>query len=280
MSVFQKRRILMKIFMLLFSISALAILACNGAATIEAPQITAVRMGSSYITAYWEKNESIESHADFVGYNIYVHTDSSVLLVSDGEELNKFNSQAIHDTLYQMNGLSQDSIYYVQVRTVNTDNKVDGYDSVLPFLKASTRPEFTVSMRLAAESQPVNDSSAIRYRDALVMTDSLMADSVADMWVRLSGDTVSFISPDLHPVYGAGAIQTFFYNIGPGDFNSTSVVASEPTLEQSEVSVGDIVIARTEGGNYVKLYVDSIDLQNSAIAILYAYQNIPGFPYF
>ncbi len=270
----------MKIFMLLFSISALAILACNGAATIEAPQITAVRMGSSYITAYWEKNESIESHADFVGYNIYVHTDSSVLLVSDGEELNKFNSQAIHDTLYQMNGLSQDSIYYVQVRTVNTDNKVDGYDSVLPFLKASTRPEFTVSMRLAAESQPVNDSSAIRYRDALVMTDSLMVDSVADMWVRLSGDTVWFISPDLHPVYGAGAIQTFFYNIGPGDFNSTSVVASEPTLEQSEVSVGDIVIARTEGGNYVKLYVDSIDLQNSAIAILYAYQNIPGFPYF
>jgi hypothetical protein len=258
----------------------LIILACNGAVTIGAPQMTAVRMGSSHITAFWEEDESIESHPDFIGYNIYIYTDSSALLVNDGEELNKFNSQAIHDTTYQVSGLSQDSIYYVQVRTVNAENKVDGYNSALPFLKASPRPEFTVTMRLAAESQPANDSSAIRYRDALIMPDSLMADSAADMWARVSGDTIWFVSPDLHPVYGSGALQTFFYNMGPDDFYSTSVVTSEPGLEETEITAGDIIVARSEGGNYVKLYIDTVDLQNHVVTVLYAYQNIPGFPYF
>jgi hypothetical protein len=30
----------------------------------------------------------------------------------------------------------------------------------------------------------------------------------------------------------------------------------------------------------VKLYIDTVDLQNDVIVILYAYQNIPEFSYF
>jgi hypothetical protein len=112
------------------------------------------------------------------------------------------------------------------------------------------------------------------------MADSSMADSTADMWVKASGDTVWFVSPSGHPLYGAGARQTMFSNIGSGEFDTISGVTSEPASAQTEVISGEIVIAKNEDGNYVKLHVDTIDLQNDVIIILYAYQNIPEFPYF
>ncbi|MDH4211809.1 MAG: fibronectin type III domain-containing protein [candidate division WOR-3 bacterium] len=258
----------------------LMILSCNGAVTIESPQVKNVFMGTNHLMIFWEKNELIENSTDFAGYNVYVYTDSSALLVDDGEELNKFNSQTIQDTTFQANGLLQDRVYFVQVRTVNTENKVNGYNATTPFMRASPRPEFTVTMKIAAESQPVNDSSAVRYSDGLVMADSSMIGSAADMWVKASGDTVWFVSPSGHPLYGSGARQTMLSNIGPGDFNAISGIASEPASEEIEVVAGEIVVAKNEDGNYVKLYIDTIDLQNDVIVILYAYQNIPEFPYF
>ena len=270
----------MRGFLFICGLFLVFILSCNGAVTIGSPEMTAVFMGSTYLRVFWERNESIENNADFVGYNVYIYTDSIALLVDDGEELNKFNSQVIQDTTFQANGLSQDNIYYVQVRTVNIEDKVNGYNSTTPFLHASPRPEFTVTMRMATESQPVNDSSAIRYGDGFVMVDSSMVDSTADMWVKSSGDTIWFVTPSNHPLYGSGGRETLFSNIGPGDFYTISEVVSEPTSDETEVLTGDIIIARNEDGNYVKLFVGSIDLQNDIIVILYAYQNVTGYPYF
>jgi hypothetical protein len=237
-------------------------------------------MGANTVTVYWELNPTIENNADFQGYNVYAYTDSSTLMVEDGEELNKFNSQVIRDTSYVINGLPQDSIYYVQVRTANTDNKVGDYNSTIPFLRASTRPEYTVTLRLADLVLPANDSCALRFGDALIMADSMMPDSAADMWVRVANDTLYIASPDVHPTYGTGARSTLFTNSGPGDFPTTNAVTTEP--DQNEVACGalDIVVARSEDGNYVKVHIESIDIQNSAVTLLFAYQNVAEFPYF
>ena len=258
----------------------LTLINCNGAVTIQAPEMTAVIMDVAGVTVFWERNSEIESGSEFVGYNIYAHTDSSALLISDGEDLNKFNGQVVTDTMYQVNGLSQDSVYYIQVRTVNIEDKVDGYNSATPFLKASPRPEFVVTMYLRFDYQGTIDSCAIRYRDALIIADSLMADSAADMWIRASGDTVWLESPTNHPLYGSGVRQTMFSNIGPADFDTISGVTAEPDMEESEVAVGEMLIAKTEDGNYVKIYVEAIDTVNGTIALLYAYQNVVEFPYF
>jgi len=258
----------------------LVMLSCNGAVTIESPELTNVFMGSNHLAIYWARNELIENSTDFAGYNVYVYTDSSALLIDDGEDLNKFNSQIIQDTSFQANGVLQDSIYFVQVRTVNIENKVGGYNSNTPFLVGSPRPEFTVILKLAHESQPVNDSCAVRYSDGHIVADSSMVDSIADMWVKVSGDTVWLVSPVSHPIYGSGARETMFANIGPGDFSTISMVTSEPSSDQTDVAAGDMVIAENEDGNYVKLYIDAVDIQNGVITILYAYQNVSGFPYF
>ncbi|UCD04774.1 MAG: hypothetical protein JSV98_06530 [candidate division WOR-3 bacterium] len=258
----------------------LLMLSCNGAVSIESPELKNVFMGTNHLVIYWERNELIENSADFAGYNVYVYTDSIALLVDDGEDLNKFNSQIIQDTSFQADGVLQDSMYFVQVRTVNIENKVGGYNSNTPFLVGSPRPAFTVTLKLADESQPVNDSCAVRYSDGLIVVDSSMVDSIADMWVKVSGDTVRLVSPVSHPLYGSGARETMFVNVGPGDFSTISMVTTEPSSDQTDVAVGDIVIAKNEDGNYVKLYIDAVDIQNGAITILYAYQNISGFPYF
>ncbi|KPL15296.1 hypothetical protein AMJ74_01760 [candidate division WOR_3 bacterium SM1_77] len=270
----------MKSLCALVSFVLVVMIGCNGALRVQAPEITAVIMDVTYVTVFWEKNNVIENNSDFAGYNVYVYTDSNALIVQDGEELNRFNSQLIQDTSYQINGLPQDSIYYIQIRTVNTDSKVGDYNSTTPFVQASPRPEFTVTMNMADVGQLVNDSCAIRYYDAIIMADSAMQDSTADMWVRLANNTVYLVSPDMHPTYGAGARNTLFTNVGPGEFPAVSGVTTEPNLNETACGALDIVVARTEDGNYVKIYIESIDMQNNAVTILYAYQNIADFPYF
>jgi hypothetical protein len=270
----------MKRLAALISFVLLVTLGCNGALRVQAPEMTAVIMDVTYVTLFWESNSIIENHTDFAGYDVYVYTDSNALLVESGEELNKFNSQLIQDTSYQINGLPQDSIYYIQVRTVNTDSKVGDYNATTPFLQASTRPEFTVTMNMADIGQPVNDSCAIRYYDAMILADSTMQDSAADMWLRMANDTVYLVSPDMHPAYGAGARSTLFTNTGPGQFPALSGVTTEPDLDEVACSALDIVVAKTEDGNYVKIHIESIDMQNNAVTILYAYQNVAEFPFF
>jgi len=264
-----------------FAFIALAVLlGCNGALRIEAPELTAVVMDVNSVTVFWESNSVIQNHADFAGYNVYVYSDSSALLVENGEELDKFNSQLIGDTSFQINGLPQDSIYYIQVRTVNTDSKVGDYSSTIPFLEASTRPEFTVTMHLADLGLPVNDSCAIRFHDAIIMADSAIQDSAADMFIRMADDTVYLVSPHAHPAYGAGARNTLFAIVGPGEFDELSTITAEPDMNEVPCQALDLIVGRTEDDNYVKIYVESIDIQNGLVTILYAYQNVTGFPFF
>ncbi len=268
----------MKRITLAFTFLALAlVIGCNGAVRIDAPQMNAVIMGETSVIVFWEKNSAIENNSDFAGYNVYVYTDSSEFLIDDGEELNKWNSQLITDTTYQINGLVQDSIYYFQVRTVNKDGEVGGYNITTPFLKASPRPEFTVTMIIADPGQPVNDSCAIKFSDATIMADSAMASGGADMWLFAINDTLWFQSPSS---YGLMTRTTYFINTGLGDFDTFSQVTNEPDSLQVASNIDDIVVAKTEDGNYVKIYIEAIDLQNNSVTVLYAYQNIAAFPYF
>jgi len=253
---------------------------CDGALLVPAPELRSVVMDETSVTVFWEMNSTIESNVDFVGYNIYVYTDSNALLVDDGEELNKFNSVTIQDTSYRVNSLPQDSIFYFQVRTMNADAKVDGYNSTTPFLKASPRPEFVVTLRISPENQAVTDSCAIRFSDAMIMADSAMPDSGADMWVSTLNDTVLLRSPSSHLLYGSNARVTFFSNIGHGDFDTLSEVPVEPGAASVDFSTGDMVIAKTEDNNYVKIYIAAFDIQNDSVTIRYAFQNIMEFPYF
>lgn len=256
------------------------LLNCNGAVPIDAPEVKTLVMGVNDITVYWGLDSVIESKADFAGYNVYVYTDSAALLVDDGEDLNKFNTQVVTDTCFQANGLSQDSIYYIQVRTVNTDYRVGGYDTAAPFLTGSPRPEFVVTLRLSPAPPSATDSCAVRYVDGSIMADSVMADSAADMWVAAAGDSAWLCAPDEHPLYGVGARATRFVNIGPADFAGVSVVMVEPDTGLVVMAAGEMAIAKTEDGNYVKLRVEALDTISGTMMVLYAYQNIPGFPYF
>lgn len=261
--------------------SALLIIGCGGAQLLDAPKIIFVEMGETSVTVTWEADTAIEQNVDFQGYNVYVSADSNELLIQSGEDLNKINPEVIEDTIYEVRNLSQDTVFYFQVRTVNTEDRVGDYNDDVPFVAASPRPEFTV--RLYADIIPPasDDSCAIRFSDALIMADSAMANGGADMWVLVVGllpGTLFFNSPELHPQYGQNTRNTKFDNLGQYGFDDISEVMTEPTSDSVGISSGDLVIAETQDGNYVKIHVDTII--SPMVTITYAYQNIAGFPRF
>ncbi len=260
---------------------ALLVIGCGGAQLLDAPRIVSVKMGETSVTVTWEADTAIEQNVDFQGYNVYVSADSNELLVQSGEDLNKINPEVIADTIYEVRNLSQDTVFYFQVRTVNTEDRVGDYNDNVPFIAASPRPEFTVTLRCLTEEPTNHDSCAIRFFDATIMSDLVVSDSGADMYVYdpYYDHQRLLFSPDTHPQYGAGARHTNFANLGQQGFDDVSAVTTEPTNGYADVDEGDLVIARTEDDNYVKIRVDAIDttLIKQRVTITYAYQNIAGF---
>ena len=273
-----------KALLVLGAIVAMLINGCGGASLIDSPEISMVVMDTASVTITWDEDTMIEGHDDFQGYNVYVSVDSSELLVEDGEDLNKFNADAITDLSYEVTSLSQDTVYYFQVRTVNVDDKVGSYNTNVPFVEASPRPEFTaiVKFEIGAGSDP---DCAIRFSDATLMADSEMADSLADMWIDAwdfpAYDTVAAASPSHHIEYGTGANISMLLNLGQYDFDDIYEVTTEPTITTSVAIVeGDLVIIKTADEHYVKLHVDAVDKVALEVTITYAYQNIANYPHF
>lgn len=268
----------------LVAIAAMMIVGCGGASLIDSPEISMVVMNTASVTITWDEDTMIEGHDDFQGYNVYVSVDSSDLLVEDGEDLNKFNADAITDLSYEVTGLSQDTVYYFQVRTVNVDDQVGSYNTNVPFVEASPRPEFTAIVKFEIGTGPDPDC-AIRFSDATLMADSEMADSLADMWIDAWDqpiyDTVAVASPSHNIEYGTGANISMLLNLGQYEFDEIFEVTTEPTITTSVAIVeGDLVIIKTADEHYVKLHVDAVDKVALEVTITYAYQNIVNYPHF
>lgn len=266
--------------------AAVFIIGCGGAALLNAPAITSIVIHEASVTITWEADASIENLVDFSGYNVYVSADSSELLVEDAEDLDKINATVITGNTYTTpTALSQDTIYYIQVRTVNIDNEVGSYNANVPFVMASPRPEFTATVTFEMNSPGVDDSCAIRFSDATIMADSAMVSGNADMWVDYWGlipdDSVAFDSPSHSTEWGSGARVSRLLNLGQYDLDDITEVTTEPTITTYvPVNIGDLIIVKTADDNYVKIHVDTIDILNYKVTITYAYQNIADFPYF
>ena len=273
-----------KILLAAMALAAMFIIGCGGAAVIEAPEITSVIMNETSVTVTWAADTAIENDADFDGYNVYAYTDSSALLVTDGENLNKANTAVITSNTATITDLSQDSIYYIQVRTVNVDDKVGGYNATVPFIKASPRPEFVKTVYMEWVNGDTSDC-AIHFSTGDVKKRADIDSIWGDMWIDhavYAGpvDSVWFQSAYKADTL-AGYRDTKLDNLGEFGFDEVWE-ATTPTLRTEPIAQGDLVIAKTVEGNYAKIHVDSLYFgTNSGWAkITYAYQNIVDFPYF
>ncbi len=273
---------------LLFGMSAVCamfIVGCGSAALIDAPEINKVIMDTASVTIYWGVDSGIEGHADFQGYNVYVATDTATLMVEDGEDLNRRNAAVITDSLFTVTGLSQDTVYYIQVRTINTDDKVGSYNAAVPYVTASPRPLFTATVKFEMNTPGVDIDCAIRLSDAALMADSAMVNGGADLWVDVwptsTKDTVAFDSPSHSSEWGTGARVTYLANYGQLGLDDVYEVTTEPTINTYvPVNEGDLIVVKTADNNYAKIHVDVIDKTNNQVTITYAYQNIANVPFF
>ena len=273
-----------KLLIAIMTLATMFIIGCGGgAALLSAPQIVNVVMTETSATITWEADSTIENHLDFSGYNVYVAVDSTTLLVEDGENLDKFNATVIDTNTYEITPLNQDTVYYIQVRTVNTDDKVGGYNTTKPFIKVSPRPEFIKTVYMEWFNGDTTNCAIHFATGVLKMRDSIST-TWGDMWVDhavFAGpvDSVWFQSAYTADTT-AGYRDTKLDNAGQFDFDEVWE-ATIPTLRTVPIAQGDLIFAKTVEGNYVKIHVDSLSFNSTYgwAKITYAYQNIPDFPY-
>lgn len=242
-----------------------------------APVITGVVAGPTSISITWEEDSSIANHQDFRGYNIYVCTDTSLLLVENGEYLSPYNSTAITTNSYTVLYLSKGSIYFIQVRTVNTSGKVGSYNAVMPFVSISPRPEFIIG-QLNLELSPVDSNEtgvALRFSTGEILNEVNNQFPNADIFVeRFAGDSVQLVSAGRRPNGRSTLIVNFKGTYTYDDWDFSDIYFG--TSDYAAINLTDLLLCKTE----VKIHVAAIDKNNQTVTITYAYQDNPDFPYF
>jgi len=257
---------------------------CPGPGILEAPTISSVKMADGAMTVYW--NPSIdEEHEDFTGYNVYLFTDSTLYdLSGDNDTLADYlvNSTPTTDTSLAISNLSNDTIYYIQVRTVSGEDQVGDYNLNQPYVSASPRPEFTVTLNFEeSESNQNEPGVAVVFATGTVVDEVNGefpdADAFADHYVK--ADSTQLVSADARPngrhtliVLETGTYDEFWDASGV-DFG---------TSDRALFSEGDLLVAKTQDGNYVKISIEAIDNTTTpwTVDLKFAYQNIPDFPRF
>lgn len=274
-----------KTLLVLAAIVAMCIVGCGGASIIDSPEITMVVMHETMVTITWNEDTVIEDDVDFAGYNVYYSTDTSELLVEDGEDLNKFNADPITDHTYDITGLSQDTVYYFQVRTVNVDDQVGTYNATVPYVEASPRPEFTATLSFELDPGNLNETEiALRFADATLLDEvNGQIDSTADVFFDAYQDSLTQVASPHHrtdPVQ-INPKETAMVNMGQMDFDALSEAPATVDEENVDFIQDDLIVLITEEGNYVKMHIDEVlRAPDWTVTITYAYQNIANYPHF
>lgn len=255
---------------------------CPSKTLLNAPEITGVVADSNSITVTWQVDTTIENDPDFSGYNVYAATDSSLLLVEDAEDLNKSNPVVITTNSFKVTGLSQDSIYYVQVRTVNTDDKVGGYNADVPFINIQPRPEYVLGqVKMEISSPDSNEANVgITFATGALVNETNNqlpgADVFCDAYGPSLNDTVQIVTASARPNGRSTLVvkcdSTYTWN--SWDFSGVNF----GTSDRVHIANNDLLLCKTTEGNYVKLLVQNVDRTNNQIAVKFAYQTRPNYP--
>jgi len=252
---------------------------------LAAPEITGVVADSNSVTLTWAVDSSVENNSAFSGYNIYVTTDSASLMDLEGDSLNKDNTTIVTVNTYTVDNLSPDTLYYFQVRTVNTEDKVGEYNAAVPLVSMQPRPEYVlgqVKMEILDANQ--NESNvAIRFSTGALLNEVNNEFPNADVFCDAFGSAgnldsiVQIVSASARPNGRSTLVKKCdsTYTWESWDFSGIDF----GTSDREEILVDDLLLCKTVEGNYVKVLIENIDKPNDQISIKFAYQTRPNYPH-
>lgn len=273
--------------LLLSCFALLAVFLFNGCPgnpeLLPAPEITGVVADSNSVTLTWAVDTATENNADFAGYNVYVTTDSASLMDLEGDSLNKDNLTIITDNTYTVNNLSSDSLYYFQVRTANTDDKIGEYNASVPLVSMQPRPEFVIgqlNMEIWVDSLNEIDVALCFSTGALldeINGEMPGADIFCDAWGPNLDDSVQIVTASARPNGRATLVIKCdsTYTWESWDFSGVDF----GTSDRSQIADGDLLLCKTTEGNYVKVLINTVDRVQNRISLKYAYQTRPNYPH-
>ncbi len=269
----------------LVALVAMIVLAgCGGEAEkLAAPEIIGVVADSNSVTLTWQEDTTVKNHKDFQGYNVYCSTDSASLMVEDGEDLNPVNATVITTNTFEVTDLSADSIYFFQVRTLNTDDKVGSYNPDVPVVQISPRPEFVIGkikLELSASGQPPlnEDSCALKFSTGEILNEVNNEFPDADVFAdAVDTVTAQLVSASARPNGRSTLVKKLdtTYTWESWDFSAVDL----GTSDRAEINANDLLLCKTTEGNYVKVLIEEVNHTDDYVKLKYAYQNKPNYPY-
>ncbi len=269
----------------LIALASIIILAgCGGKAEkLAAPEIIGVVADSNSVTLTWREDTTVTQHDDFKGYNVYYSTDSASLMVEDGEDLSPVKTTVILTNTFKVTGLSPDSVYFFQVRTVNKDDKVGSYNEDVPVVQISPRPEFVIGkikLELSASGQPPlnEDSCALKFSTGEILNEVNNEFPNADVFAdAIDTVTAQLVSASARPNGRSTLIVKLdtTYTWESWDFSQVNF----GTSDRAVVNNNDLLLCKTTEGNYVKVLIQEVNHAQDYIKLKYAYQNKPNYPY-
>ncbi len=271
-------------FGLIALVAMVGLIGCGGEKEkLAAPEIIGVVADSNSVTLTWKEDTTVTNHSDFQGYNVYYSTDSASLMVEDGEDLNPVNTTVLKTNTFKVTGLSADSIYFFQVRTVNTADKVGPYNTDVPVVQISPRPEFVIGkikLELSASGQPPlnEDSCALRFSTGQILNEVNNEFPNADVFAdAVDTITAQLVSASARPNGRSTLVIKLdtTYTWESWDFSGVNF----GTSDRAEVNNNDLLLCKTTEGNYVKVLIQEVNHTQDYIKLKYAYQNKPNYPY-
>ena len=195
--------------------------------------------------------------------------------------MNKINATVITSNTYTVTGLSKDTVYYFQVRTVNTDDKVGDYNADVPFVQMSPRPGYVIGqlMMEISGSDSNETGCALRFETGEVLDEVNNEFPNADIFAdKIDPDSAQLVTASARTNGRSTLIaklDTTEYSYDDWDFSGYTFGNDDRQV----VRVNDLLLCKTEEGNYVKVLIQDVDLPNNTISLKYAYQNLTNYPY-
>ncbi len=264
---------------------------CGGAALLEAPEIYKVLLTETNVTLYWHPSADAETE-DFKEYVVYAFEDSTLYdLAGDNDSLADYEKAVATDTFATV-ALSAGKVYYLQVRTRNTDDEVGDYNTTKPYVACAPR-KGAVGTQVYGQRAGYPSNCGFKFSTGAVLDTTNWA--TMDWFLDIYSQTgqprwVAQITPPW--------AHDTTKNWPKTQMKSLTTTATD-IGEMIEITDADWVTplkqgVRADSGKFYgfkcvdttfakikvqKVYIDTIDYTKSYIKFDWAWQSVKGFRY-
>lgn len=263
---------------------------CGGGEPLTAPEIFKAELTETTVKLTWHASVDAELE-DFKEYVVYAFTDSTLYdLAGDNDSLADYEEAFTVDTSATISGLTAGTIYYLQVRVRNMDDGVGDYSATKPYIACAPR-KGAVGTQVYGQRAGVISNCGFKFSTGAVLDTAQWATMDWFLDVYSQSGTPRWVA-QITPPWAHDTTKTW-----PRTNMKSITTTTTDVGEQIEITDADWVTplktgVRADSGKFYgfkcvdttyakvkvqKVFIDTVNLQNSYIKFDWAWQSKKGF---